>query len=139
MVEAKATALRFAHEIVQWVERLADAFGDIEGGRSVSQTWDSLTEIRYVASRLFMMLLILNIYHIIRRKLINDIFAWVNRMLVGYIGFLLRLDHLNVLSHTQNGGLTDRISANDEILRFQTRFTQATMRFEVCNSLNTKF
>ena len=52
MVEAKATALRFAHEIVQWVERLADAFGDSEGGRSVSQTWDSLTEIRYVMFRL---------------------------------------------------------------------------------------
>ena len=52
MVEAKATALRFAREIVQWVERLADAFGDSEGGRTVSQTWDSLTEIRYVMCRL---------------------------------------------------------------------------------------
>ena len=83
MVEAKATALRFAHEIVQWVERLADAFGDSEGGRTVSQTWDSLTEIRYVTSRLFIVLLMLNINLIIRRNLIDDIFAWVNRMLVG--------------------------------------------------------
>ena len=52
MVEAKATALRFAREIVQWVERLADAFGHGEGGQSVSQTWDSLTEIRYAMLRL---------------------------------------------------------------------------------------
>ena len=41
-------ALRFARDIVQWVERLASAFGDSENGRSVSQTWDSLTEIRFV-------------------------------------------------------------------------------------------
>ena len=82
MVEVKATALRFAHEIVQWVERLADAFGDSEGGRTVSQTWDSLTEIRYVTSRLFIILLMLNINLVIRRKLIDDIFVWVNRMLV---------------------------------------------------------
>ena len=61
MVEAKATALRFAHEIIQWVERLADAFGDSEGRQTVSQTWDSLTEIWYVTSHLFMMLLMLNI------------------------------------------------------------------------------
>ena len=83
MVEAKATALWFAREIVQWVERLADAFGDGEGGRTVSQTWDSLTEIRYVTSRLFIVLLMLNINLIIRRNLIDDIFAWVNRMPVG--------------------------------------------------------
>ena len=83
MVEAKATALRFAHEIVQWVEKLADAFGDGEGGRTVSQTWDSLTEVRYVTSCLFIVLLMLNINLIILRNLIDDIFAWVNRMLVG--------------------------------------------------------
>jgi hypothetical protein len=100
MVEAKATALRFAHEIVQWVERLAIAFGDSEGGRTVSQTWDSLTEIRY-SSRLFMMLLILNINLILHRKLIDDIFAWVNRMLVGELIILPSLDRLNVLSHTR--------------------------------------
>ena len=73
---------QFVREIVQWVERLAGAFGDSEGGRTVSQTWDSLTEIRYVTPRLFMMLLMLNTNLIVRRKLIDDIFAWVNRMLV---------------------------------------------------------
>ena len=82
MVEAKATALRFAREIVQWVERLADAFGDSEGGRTISHTWDSLTETRYITSSLFMVLLMLNINLIICRKLIDDIFVWVNRMLV---------------------------------------------------------
>ena len=87
MVEAKATALRFAREIVQWVERLADAFGDSEGGRTVSQTWDSLTEIRYVTSCLFIILLMLNINLIVHRKLIDDIFVWVNRMLVKMNGF----------------------------------------------------
>jgi len=51
-VEAKATALRFAQDIVQWVERLASAFRDGGTGQLVSQTWDSLTEIRFVSSRL---------------------------------------------------------------------------------------
>jgi hypothetical protein len=86
-----------------------------------------------------MMLLILNMNLILHRKLIDDIFAWVNRMLVGELIILPSLDRLNVLSHTQNGGLSDKISVNDEISRFQTRFTQATARFEVCNSFNRNF
>ena len=35
-MEAKATTLRFAQDIVQWVERL------------VSQSWDSLSDYRHV-------------------------------------------------------------------------------------------
>ena len=47
-VEAKATALRFAHDIMQWVERLAFAFGESRNGLSISKIWDSLSEIRLV-------------------------------------------------------------------------------------------
>ena len=50
MIEAKVTALQFAREILHWVEKLASAFRDSEGGPFVSQTWEDLTEIRFVVS-----------------------------------------------------------------------------------------
>jgi hypothetical protein len=41
-------ALRFAQDILHWVEKLATAFKDSGSGPFVSQTWDNLTEIRFV-------------------------------------------------------------------------------------------
>ena len=49
IVEAKVTALQFAKDILQWVEKLAVAFRDSGSGPFVSKTWDDLAEIRLVA------------------------------------------------------------------------------------------
>ena len=45
-------ALRFAQDIVLWVERLAAAFGESRNGELISRTWDSLDEVRFVPFRL---------------------------------------------------------------------------------------
>ena len=52
IIEAKGTAIRFTEEILEWVEKLACAFGGSESGRFVSQTWENMAEIRLVPRRL---------------------------------------------------------------------------------------
>ncbi|KDR84278.1 hypothetical protein GALMADRAFT_705551 [Galerina marginata CBS 339.88] len=46
VAEAKLVALQFAQEVLQWVEKLAAAFGDGEGGSFIEKAWANLADIR---------------------------------------------------------------------------------------------